>query len=137
MKKITIIAITIFFLIKIINLFLADVSFNQGYIANLQGDFESSQRQIENALFLNKHEPLYYRELADSYCAVGDKALCLKYASSALALNPKNSLTLKALIKTFIRYGEKENAINLAEKLVILTPTDPEAQYLLDIAKDN
>lgn len=116
--------------IKIINLFLSDISFTQAYYANLSGDYQGSIDKIQSAVKLNQHEPAYFRELADSYCEQGETAECLKAAEKALTLNPNNSLTLKALIKTFLRTGLTQNALLLCDHLIALSPTDPEGYYL-------
>jgi tetratricopeptide (TPR) repeat protein len=134
-------ALSIFFLLLVIfalgNYFLADFSFSSGYKSNLSGNFEDSANKISQAINLNDNEPTYFRELADSYCMLGESELCLEAASQALNINSNNSLTLKALIKTFLRSGLNENALILSEKLVDLCPEDLEAQYLLDFARQN
>jgi tetratricopeptide (TPR) repeat protein len=109
-RTVTIVA-AIFMIVKITNLFLADISFSQGYGANLAGEYKESVEKIESAIKLNKHEPMYYRELADSYCSL-------------------------ALIKTFLRAEQKENALYLSERLISLSPTDLEAPYLLQLSQE-
>ena len=133
-NKTVVALISAFLIVKIVNLFMADVAFNRGYRENLAGNWEESAKNIESAIKLNRHQPTYYYELADSYCQIGDIDKCINNANRALQLNPNNSLTLKALIKTFLRVGQIENAVMLGEKLIQLSPTDAEAHYLLQFA---
>jgi len=128
--KTTILVVTTFLLFKIGNLFLADIAFNKGYKANLGGKYKQSVELIEQAINLNRHEPIYYRELADSYCMLGQTDKCLKNASKAIEINPQNLLTLKALTKTFIRTGLIENAQVMSEKLLEVCPSDEESRQL-------
>lgn len=132
LKILIILTLTGFLLLKTVNLFLADVAFAKGYRASLAGDYEPAARLIEAAVKLNRHEPTYYRELADAYCMQGNLALCLENAATALSLNPNDSLTLKALIKTFIRAKMFANANLLTNDLLMLTPTDEESRQLKD-----
>ncbi|MFH1896304.1 MAG: hypothetical protein ABH814_02410 [bacterium] len=135
LKTLIILTLTSFLLLKTVNLFLADIAFAKGYKANLAGNWEQSAKLIEAAVKLNRHEPTYFRELADAYCMLGDTNACLENAATALSLNPYDSLTLKALIKTFIRAGLLENAGLLTEKLISLAPTDEESRQLKDYLK--
>lgn len=133
-QRTLIIIATTFLLLKTASLLLADLSFNRGYIENLKGNYTESATLIEEAVKLNKHEPTYYRELADSYCMAKEVEKCFVTANQALKLNPNNSLTLKALTKTFIRTGLLENALILSERLIAISSTDPESYYLKALA---
>lgn len=128
--KLLTITSTTFFIVKILNLFVADVAFNQGYKANLQGEYEKSAELIEQAVKLNKHEAEYYYELADSYCMLQRYEQCLQAAEKALQLNQQNILTLKSLTRTFARVGLVQNAKLMSERLLQLSPTDEESRQL-------
>jgi Flp pilus assembly protein TadD len=134
LTRLIFIASTAFLLLKTLNLFLSDLSFQKGYVENLKGNYESALEKINAALSLNRHEPDYYVELADAACELRQTEDCLRAASKAISLNPQNSLTLKMLFKTFARAGLYENALLMAEKLTVLSPTDPEGYYFKALA---
>lgn len=135
-----ILPIFILILVQILNIFLADVSFSQG-LSEADQDREEAEANFKDAISLNPYEPAYPKELAFVLAqkavteAEAQKRKSLarqaeKVAQRAYQLNPKNSLTLRSLIKTYYLLSRIDEAYekdleDLVKVIIRLSPTEP------------
>lgn len=117
-------------------LLLADIYFAQGLTWGSAGYFETAIPYFQKAVSLNPREPAYHREFAFVLSQLRLLELADYEAQIAYGLNPRNSLTLKSIIKTYYDLAQidekyQEPAENLAQEMVALSPTDAKAYYNL------
>jgi O-antigen ligase len=124
-----------------VNLFLADVSFTQGYGSSQSGDVEAAESTLKDATRLNPWEPAYHKELAYTYAQKyveteneNDLNSALEEARTAYNLNPRNSLTLRSLIRVYyliskVKPQYKTDLEKLALEIIGLSPTEPRSYY--------
>lgn len=128
-------------IILALNIFLADVSFTQGYGSSQNGDVEAAEPALKDATHLNPWEPAYHKELAYTYAqkyieteSEEDLNLTLKEAQTAYDLNTHNSLTLRSLIRVYyliskVKPRYKTDLEKLALEIISLSPTEPRSYY--------
>ena len=124
-----------------INIFLADVSFTQGYGSSESGDILAAEPALKDAIRLNPWEPAYHKGLAYTYAQKyaetedgNDLSQALKEAKIAYDLNPHNSLTLRSLIRVYYLLSKvnpqyKTDLEKLALEIIRLSPTEPRSYY--------
>lgn len=130
----------------------ADVLFTAALRNKYAQTFNDTYRELQTAALLNPREPLYHRELASLLTGwaqeeIGQSAPAESHqeartlaeeaglaAERAITLNPYNSLTYKALLKTgyelsrsFPSYEIKVE--DLGETLLRLSPTEAHIRY--------
>lgn len=134
-----------------LRLLTADILFTRALRNKYPQTFNTTYRELQKAVVLNPLEPLYHRELASlltewaqeevkqSSPASRQEGRALAEAAGleaerALQLNPHNSLTYKALLKTeyelsrsFPSYESKVE--ELGESLLRLSPTEAHIRY--------
>ncbi len=134
----TLIAIILFFtlysLFLILNLFRADVAFNSGEKFSRYGLYELAAVSYQKALSFNPHEPRYHRELASVLAKQGVVEEAEREAEVAYNLNPKNSLTVRSLISTYVDLSDRDakylaRAEELVAEAIVQQPTNPELYY--------
>ena len=124
-----------------LNLFLADVSYSQGYGSSQGGNVEEAEPALKDATRLNPWEPAYHKELAYTYAQKyvltedeRDLNASLNEARTAKNLNPRNSLTLRSLIRDYYLLSKvnpqyKTDLEKLALEIIYLSPTEPRSYY--------
>lgn len=124
-----------------LNIFLADVSFSQGYGSSQNGDVEKADPALKDAVSLNPWEPAYHKELAYTYAQKyvegeneKDLNMAIKEARTAYDLNPHNSLTLRSLIRVYyllskVKPQYKTDLEKMALEIISLSPTEPRSYY--------
>lgn len=134
-----------------LRLLAADVLFTRALRNKYYQPFDDTYRALQQAVTLNPREPLYHRELAllltewaqeelkqGSPAAFQRGQALAKQASGeaarALQLNPSNSLTYKALLKTEYELARSFPAYapaveELGEALLRLSPTEAHIRY--------
>jgi len=130
----TIVLITAYSLFFILNLFLADVSFNNGEKAKRYGLYEQAAKDYRGAIARNPYEPRYHRELAYVLARLGRVKEAEWEAETAYNLNPRNSLTIRSLIATYIELSRfdpqyQTRAEELVAKAIAQQPTNPQLYY--------
>jgi len=136
-KKIFLIAIPLValrFALCVLHLFLADVSFNNGEGAKRYGFFEQAAEDYRAAIALNPREPRYHRELAYVLARLGEVEAAAREAEIAYNLNPKNSLTIRSLVSTYIELSDFDpqyqiRAEELIAEAIVQQPTNPQLYY--------
>ena len=118
----------------IVDLFRADVSFNTGEQAKRYGLYEIAVEYYQKAITFNPREPRYHRELAYVLARQGVVEEAAREAEVAYNLNPKNSLTVRSLISTYIELSDLDDKyLTRAEELTAETiawqPTNPQLYY--------
>lgn len=126
--------VTSYLLLVTVNLFLADVSFNSGERAQRYGLYETAVGYYNGAISLNPREPRYHRELASVLAKLGIVEEAEREAEIAYQLNPKNSLTVRSLISTYVDLSDIDpKYLTRAEELISETiaqqPTNPQLYY--------
>ena len=135
----------IFVFTKILNVFVADISFASGLVEAESGRLDLSENRFLEATRLNSYEPAYHKELsyilAQEALLEDDNKKSLSFLSKALNeaqksrdLNPKNSLTLRSLIRTYylaakLRPEYEKDLEDLSLKIIELSPTEPRSYY--------
>lgn len=137
--------LTVYCSLFTVNLFRADVFFNSGEKFSRYGLYEMAAEYYQKATSLNSSEPRYHRELANVLAALAqgeesreervaliDKAE--REAELAYQLNPKNSLTVRSLISTYIDLADFDSqyqtrAEELITEAIAWQPTNPELYY--------
>ncbi len=136
-KKLTLIAVflfTIYCLLFTIHLFLADVSFNNGEKFSRYGLYEIAAEDYRKAISFNPREPRYHRELAYVLVRQGVVEEAEREAEVAYNLNPKNSLTVRSLISTYVDLSDRDakylaRAEELVAEAIVQQPTNPQLYY--------
>lgn len=140
-RTLVIFGVCLFLIVGVVNIFLADVSFTQGYAQAEGGLAQLAETPLKDAIRLNPWEPAYHKELAyvyaQKYVEAEDETdlnLALKEARTAYNLNPKNSLTLRSLIRVYyllskVKPEYKVNLEKLALDIIKLSPTEPRSYY--------
>lgn len=121
-------------LLLTINLFLADVSFDLGERAKRFGLYETAVEYYQGAINLNPREPRYHRELASVLASMDKLEEAEAEAEIAYRLNPRNSLTVRSLISTYVQMSKTDNkyqrrAEELAQEVIDQQPTNPQLYY--------
>lgn len=129
-----IVLITICCLLFALNLFLADVSFNDGEKFSRYGLYEIAVEDYRRAISLNPREPRYHRELAAVLAKLGEVKEAEREAEIAYNLNPKNSLTVRSLISTYTELSDIDpkyliRAEELIAESIAWQPTNPQLYY--------
>ncbi len=132
-------------------IFWADVSFTEGLGQEKKGEVVEAALLFNKAIELNPREPTYWRELAYMYIKLAEDeqlgtetdwaVLADAATQKAVALNPRNSLTLKSAVKIYgllaIAHLEEETyyqkALEVAQANIKLAPTDPKTYYNLGL----
>lgn len=136
-KKLGLVAIvllTIYSLLLTINLFRADAAFNNGEKFRRYGLYEVATEYYREAISLNPREPRYHRELAYVLANLGKIEEAKREAEFAYNLNPKNSLTVRSLISTYVELSDfdqkfQTRAEELMLKAIAWQPTNPQLYY--------
>jgi len=136
-RKLALIAVLLFTsygLLMTANLFFADVSFNTGERAQRYGLYETAARYYQKSINRNWQEPRYHRELASVLAKLGMTQKAAQEAEIAYTLNPKNSLTIRSLIATYVYLSSTDlEYLTRAEELIIEAinqqPTNPQLYY--------
>lgn len=136
-KKLALVAVLLFatyFLLSTANLFRADASFNTGEQAQRYGLYEVAVEHYQNAVSRNPREPRYHRELASALAKLGMVEEAEREAEIAYNLNPKNSLTVRSLISTYVDLAETDpkyliRAEELIAEAINQQPTNPQLYY--------
>lgn len=121
-------------LIFILNLFRADASFNKGEQAKRYGLYGIAAENYQKAIALNPREPRYHRELAYVLATQGVVEEAEREAEAAYNLNPKNSLTVRSLISTYVELVDLDSkylarAEELITEAIAQQPTNPQLHY--------
>ncbi len=129
-----ILLITLHFALCTFNLFLADTSFNNGGKAKRYGFYEQAVQDYRSAISLNPHEPRYHRELASVLARLERVEEAEREAEITYNLNPKNSLTVRSLISTYVDLAEidpkyRTRAEELIAEAINQQPTNPQLYY--------
>ncbi len=129
-----ILLITSYCLLITANLFFADVSFNTGERAQRYGLYETAAEYYQEATGRNWREPRYHRELASVLVMLGLAERAAEEAEIAYTLNPRNSLTIRSLIATYVGLADIDpKYLTRAEELIIEAvdqqPTNPQLYY--------
>lgn len=127
------------------SIFWADLTFTQAVSLSKQGFLADADLKFAEAIRHNPFEPTYRRESAFNLVqeTIGtenreeQKELIqqtLAQAEAAFRLNPKNSLTLKSLLRTYYALARidprfETQVQQFAEKVTKLAPTEPRAFY--------
>lgn len=141
------------FFFLFLRMLIADILFTDALRNKYAQTFSATYRELQKAVALNPLEPLYHRELALLLTEWAQEELSQSTpesrqegrilaeeagneAAKALQLNPHNSLTYKALLRTeyelsrsFPSYESKVEA--LGEALLRLSPTEAHIRYSL------
>jgi len=136
-KRVALIVLSVFILYSlffILNLFRADVAFNTGEKFSRYGLYEEATEYYQGATSLNPREPRYHRELAYVLSRQGKVKEAVKEAEVAYNLNPKNSLTVRSLISTYVELSDFEpqylsRAGELGAEAIAWQPTNPQLYY--------
>jgi len=136
-KKVALAAIfliTFYCLFFILNLFRADVSFNTGEQAQRYGLDDVAAEYYQGAIERNPREPRYHRELAYVLARQGIVEEAEREAEVAYNLNPKNSLTVRSLIATYVDLADIDpryltRAEELVAEAIAQQPTNPQLYY--------
>ena len=136
-KKLTFAAIfliTFYCLVFTINLFRADASFNTGEAAKRYGLYEVAAEYYQKAIALNPREPRYHRERAYVLAKLGVVEEATSEAEIAYNLNPKNSLTVRSLVSTYVDLSDIDDkyltrAEELITEAIAQQPTNPQLYY--------
>lgn len=126
--------ITVYCLLFTVDLFRADAAFTNGENFSRYGLYEPATEYYRKAISLNPREPRYHRELASALAKLGVIEEAEREAEIAYNLNPKNSLTVRSLISTYIDLADIDSKYQIrAEELVAETinqqPTNPQLYY--------
>lgn len=129
-----ILLVTSYLLLVTINVFLADVSFNNGEGAKRYGFYEQAVEDYRSAVSLNPREPRYHRELAYVFTKLERADEAEREAEIAYNLNPKNSLTIRSLISTYVDLADIDpkylpRAEGLIAETIAWQPTNPQLYY--------
>lgn len=145
-------ALAVAFFAVLLSMFLADVFLTRALADRRFADYQAAERELFWATRLNPFEPLYHREYAALLADLSVKSLAVKEdpemikqarrlaltaereAYRAIELNPRNSLTLKALLKTYYSLSLyypafEEITESLGQTLLILSPTEAHVRY--------
>jgi len=146
-KKLSVFAIALFsfyFLLKVVDWFLADVSYSRGRAMADAGYLFEAEKSFRKATSLWPKEPAYHRELAVVYAHLAqvsadeEKAQFLDLTSleakKTLDLNPRNLLSLKSLVSTYFTLAQIDPSYqvqteNIVQRAITLCPTDPTLWY--------
>ncbi len=131
---VVILLVTLHFALCTFNLFLADASFNNGDKAKRYGFYEQAVQDYRSAISLNHREPRYHRELASVLAKLERVEGAEREAEIAYKLNPKNSLTVRSLISTYIDLAEidpkyQTRTEELIAEAINQQPTNPQLYY--------
>lgn len=118
----------------IVNLFRADTAFNNGEEFSRYGLYEIAATAYQKAIALNSREPRYHRELASVLAKLEDAEEAAREAKIAYNLNPKNSLTVRSLVSTYVTLANiNAKYLTRAEELIAEAinqqPTNPQLYY--------
>lgn len=141
----TVVLITIYCLLFTVNLFRADVAFNNGGKFSRYGLYEIATEDYRKAISLNPSEPRYHRELANVLAALAQGGVSSeergalieeaeREAEIAYNLNPKNSLTVRSLVSTYVDLADFDpkylmRAEELIAEAVAWQTTNPQLYY--------
>lgn len=126
--------VTIYCLLFTIDLLRADITFNSGESFSRYGFYERAAEEYREAIVLNPREPRYHRELAYTLTKLQKVKEAEREAETSYHLNPKNSLTVRSLISTYVELADIDpQYLTRAEKLIAAAtaqqPTNPELYY--------
>ena len=136
-QKLTLVTVLLFAsycLVSTTNLFLADVSFNTGEKMQRYGLYETAAKYYQKAINRNWREPRYHRELASALARLGLEERAVREAEIAYTQNPKNSLTIRSLITTYVYLSSTDfkyltRAEELIAEAISQQPTNPQLYY--------
>jgi tetratricopeptide (TPR) repeat protein len=107
-------ALYLYFAVNFWSRFVADVYHKES--GNLLGQnfAEGAIASADNAIFLNKHEPEYYRQRAKSYILLGMKAEALEDLKTAHSLNQDNMAVLRDSVPLyyFLAFDDYEKPLD-------------------------
>lgn len=148
--------LTFYFLLRIAQLWYADILYAEADKYNKQGLYASSIKNMSEAINLRPNEPIYYDKLAQgaSYLAMdlsesGDASasseaasLALDSSGLALSISPRSLNLLKSRATTLIRLSAIDpsylkKAVFYLEQAARLAPTDPKIHYNLGALYNN
>ena len=126
--------ITFYCLVFTLNLFRADASFNTGEAAKRYGLYEVAAEYYQKAIAFNPCEPRYHRELAYVLAKLSAAESAAGEAEIAYNLNPKNSLTVRSLVSTYVELSDVDplyltRAGELIAETIAQQPTNPQLYY--------
>ncbi len=129
-----VVLITIYCLLFTVSIFRADVSFNSGEKFSRYGLYDIAAEDYRKAITLNSREPRYHRELAYVLAKLGRPEEAEREAEVAYNLNPKNSLTVRSLVSTYVDLADiAPEYLTRAEELIAEAinqqPTNPQLYY--------
>jgi len=118
----------------IVDLFCADVAFNNGENFSRYGLYNIAAEEYQKAVALNPREPRYHRELAYVLAKLQQVEPAEREAEIAYHLNPQNSLTVRSLISTYVELADIDpQYLTRAEEMIVEAvaqqPTNPELYY--------
>ena len=136
-KKLALVGVLLFSVycsLFIVDLFRADVSFNTGEKMQRYGLYKAAAEYYQRAINRNPREPRYHRELASVLAKAGMVEGAEQEAEVAYNLNPKNSLTVRSLIATYVALADIDpkyltRAEELITEAVDQQPTNPQLYY--------
>ena len=126
--------LTVYCSLFTVNLFRADVAFNDGEKFGRYGLYEIATKYYRKAITLNPREPRYHRELSSVLAKLGEVPEAEREAGIAYNLNPKNSLTVRSLISTYVELANFDaqylsRAEGLIAESIAWQPTNPQLYY--------
>jgi len=95
----------------------ADPFYYSALIQLRLGKIELAQQAIELALQNKSNNDRYHALAAQIYLSSGNSREASKEATLALRINPRNTIALKILAKSFVQAKEYDKAVELIEKL--------------------
>jgi len=136
-KKLALVVLLLFIVhcsLFVVDLFRADAFFNTGEKMQRYGLYEVAAGYYQRAINHNSREPRYHRELAAVLARLGMTDRAAGEAEIAYDLNPKNSLTIRSLISTYVDLASIDSrylarAEELIAEAVDQQPTNPQLYY--------
>ncbi len=136
-KKVALIVlllIIVYGLLFIVDLFRADTAFNNGEKLSRYGLYEVATEYYREAVSRNPCEPRYHRELASVLTKLDIVEEAEREAEIAYNLNPKNSLTIRSLVSTYVDLADinpqyQTRAEELIAEAIAWQPTNPQLYY--------
>lgn len=144
-------ALLFLLLFLFLRILAADILFTRGLRNRYYQSFDDTSRELQKAVALNPLEPLYHRELASLLTEWAQEEIkqgspeadqagltlaeeAGSEAERAITLNPYNSLTYKALLKTEYELSRSfpsyaPGVEELGEALLRLSPTEAHIRY--------
>lgn len=137
---------------KVIDLWRADLFYNQGLKLSKQGQYYKSYQKFDQAIQISPNEPVFLSEISAPVANLALIAfqqeqastsaemvkLALAFSNKAKTISPKNLNILKTRIKVFYTISNLQSeflqkAIETTQEAIALSPTDPKLVYNLGL----